>query len=202
MKLKGLILAVAAIATGVSSGAIGVVESTGQFTVNSSTIYLSPIPGSTSNADLDEYDFGTFDPGAGDTLVLQNWFFENYAWNSGGTGQFDDNWIDGGSNTATLVLGINSVSNNQPLTHGSQSGSNHFWNNSPETVNLLAGLPNGTYTLSVSVSYTYNQWDGSQTIVHTSENNGPATATFTVIPEPTAALLGSLGAFALLRRRR
>ena len=185
-----------------SFGAIGVVESTGQFTINSTTVYLSPIPGSTSNTNLDGYNLGTFNPTAGDTLTLSNWYLENYAWNSGGTGTFDNNWIDGGTNTATLILSINSITNNQALSHASASGNNHFWNNSPDSVNLLSGLSNGTYTLSVSVNYTFNQWNGSQTIVNTSANNGPASATFTVIPEPSAALLGGLGVMALLRRRR
>lgn len=187
---------------GIASAAIGVVESTGQFLVNSSTVYLSPVPGSTGNANLNGHNFGTFNPGAGDTLVLSNWYFENYAYNSGGTGTFDNNWIDGGTNTATLVLGINSNNNNQVLTHGSQSGNNHFWNNSPDTVNLLSGLSNGSYTVTVSVSYTFNQWTGSQTLVNPSNGNGLSVASFTVVPEPSSALLGLFGSLLLLRRRR
>lgn len=202
MKLINAVSAAMCMTVGISFGAIGVVESTGQFTVNASTIFLSPIPGSSSNTDLNSYNFGTFNPSSGDTLTLANWYLENYAFNSGGTGTFDNNWIDGGSNSATLVLSVAGVSNDQALTHSSQSGNNHFWNNSPDEVNLLSGLTNGTYTLSVSVSYTFNQWTGDQTIVNTSTGNGPASATFTVVPEPSSAALGLLGAGLLLRRRR
>jgi MYXO-CTERM domain-containing protein len=201
MKLKFVIAMVASMTVATSFGAIGVVESTGQFTVNSSTIFRSPIPGSTSNLGLNGYDFGTFDPSVGDSLTLTNWYLENYAYNSGGTGTFDNNWVTNG-NSATLILSIDSVSNNQPLAYLSSSGNNHFWSNSPDSVNLLTGLSNGSHTLSVSISYTFNQWDGSQTIVNTSTVNGPATATFTVVPEPASAALGLLGALLILRRRR
>lgn len=202
MKLRVIVPALGLLSAVSSFGAIGVVESTGQFTVNASTVYLSPIPGSTSNANLNGYNLGNFNPAVGDSLLLSNWYLENYAYNSGGTGTFDNNWIDGGSNSATLILSINSVSNNQTLSHASQSGNNHFWNNTPDSVDLLSGLSPGSYSLSVSVTYTFNQWDGSQTIVNTSTNNGPATATFTVVPEPTSGALGLIGAALLLRRRR
>jgi MYXO-CTERM domain-containing protein len=201
MKLRYLIVPFSAFTSVSSFGAIGVVESTGLFTVNSNDVYLSPIPGSTSNTNLNNYDFGDFNPATGDTLVLKNWFLENYAYNSGGTGTFDNNWINSG-NSATLILTINGIFNNQSLSYDSSSGNNHFWNNSPDTVNLLTGLSNGDYTLSVSIEYTFNQYDGSQTNVHTSSNNGPATASFTVVPEPASAALGLLGATLLLRRRR
>ncbi len=201
MKLRNLIAASTMIAGGTSFGAIGIAESTGQFTVNSSTVYLSPIPGPTSNPDLNGYNFGTFDPTAGDSLVLANWYLENYAYDSGGTGPFDNNWITS-ANTATLVLTIDSIANNQSLTYVSQTGNNHFWNNSPDTVNLLTGLDAGVHTLSVSISYSFNQWDGSQVIVNTVDNTSPATATFTVVPEPASALLGLLGSLLLLRRRK
>ena len=178
--------------------ATGVVESTGQFLVNSTAVYLSPVPGSTSNANLNGHDFGSFDP-VTDTFELTNWFLENYAYNAG---PGSDHWITG-SNTATLLLSIGLNQNDQALGYASGSGSNHFWNNVTNgPVNLLDGLGNGTYTLEVSVTYTHNNWDGSSASELTSTGNSVATATFTVIPEPTAALLGSLGLLALLRRRR
>ena len=194
-KIASLIAAITS--TGLSFGATGVVESTGEFQINSSTSYLSSI-GALSNTRLDGYNFGTFDISAGDSLWLSNWFFENYAYNAGAG---SDNWITS-SNTATLNLTINSVSNNQTFTYASQSGNNHFWNNSPDSINLLSGLSNGVYTMVTSVTYTYNDWNGSSTTVLTSSNNGVATSTFTVVPEPASTLLGSIGAIFLLRRRR
>jgi hypothetical protein len=181
-----------------AEAATGVVESTGQFLVNSSTVYLSPVPGSTGNTNLNGYDFGSFDPST-DTLQLTNWFFENYAFNAGAG---SDNWIDGG-NTATLLLSIGLNSDDQVLGHASQAGNNHFWNNTANgPVNLLDGLAPGTYTLNVSVSYTYNDWNGSSASVLTSNNNSVASATFTVVPEPALAMLGSLGFLLILLRRK
>ena len=193
-KIASLIAAITS--TGLSFGATGVVESTGEFQINSSTSYFSSI-GALGNTRLDGYNFGTFDISAGDSLWLSNWYFENYAYNGG----LGDNWITS-SNTATLNLTINSVSNNQTLTYSSQSGNNHFWNNSPDSINLLSGLSNGVYTMVTSVTYTYNDWNGSSTTVLTSSNNGVATSTFTVVPEPTSALLGAFSTLFLLRRRR
>ncbi|MFZ9940517.1 MAG: PEP-CTERM sorting domain-containing protein [Luteolibacter sp.] len=194
---KTAIALVAILGSGISHGATGVVESTGEFQINSSTIYLSSI-GVPGNARLDGYNLGTFDTSLGQTLVLSNWFFENYAYNAGSG---SDNWLDG-SNTATLNLSISSVSNNQTLTQATVSGNNRTWNNSPDSVNLLSGLANGVYTLVTSVTYTYNDWNGSSTSVLTSSNNGVATATFTVVPEPATSLLGALGTLLLFRRRK
>ena len=192
-KIASLIAAITS--TGLSFGATGVVESTGEFQINSSTSYLSSI-GALSNTRLDGYNFGTFDISAGNSLWLSNWFFENYAYNGG----LGDNWLDG-NNTATLNLSINSVSNNQTLTQVSVSGNNRTWNNSPDSINLLSGLSNGVYTMVTSVTYTFNEWTGTTNVL-TSSNNGVATSTFTVVPEPASTLLGSIGAIFLLRRRR
>lgn len=192
-KIASLIAAITS--TGLSFGATGVVESTGEFQINSSTSYFSSI-GALSNTRLDGYNFGTFDISAGDSLWLSNWYFENYAYNGG----LGNNWITS-SNTATLNLTINSVSNNQTLTYSSLSGNNHFWNNSPDSINLLSGLSNGVYTMVTSVTYTFNEWTGTTNVL-TSSNNGVATSTFTVVPEPTSALLGAFSTLFLLRRRR
>ena len=194
MKKIAPILA-AIISTGLSYGATGVVESTGQFQINSSTSYLSSV-GALGNTRLDGYNFGTFDISAGNSLWLSNWFFENYAYNGG----LGNNWLDG-SSTATLNLSISSVTNNQTLTQVGVSGNNRTWNNSPDSINLLSGLSNGVYTLVTSVTYTFNEWTGTTNVL-TSSNNGVATSTFTVVPEPTSALLGAISTLFLLRRRR
>lgn len=68
-------------------------------------------------------------------------------------------------------------------------------------MNLLSGLSNGVYTLVTSVTYTFNEWTGTTNVL-TSSNNGVATSTFTVVPEPASALLGAISTLFLLRRRR
>lgn len=203
MKLSILLPVATLAAAPVASAAIGIVEATGQFNVNGTTTYISTI-GVPGNDRLDGYNFGTFNPTVGDSLSLTNWYFENYAYNGGGIpsgGTTNNNWLND-ANTATLNLVIAGTANNQPLTQSGVDVNNRFWNNSPDTVNILAGLPNGTYTLTASVTYTFNEWDGANTNVLTSANNGPSTASFTVIPEPANASLALLGATLLLRRRR
>ena len=185
-----------------ATAAIGIVEATGEFSVNGTSTYVSSI-GVPSNARLDGYDFGTFNPTVGDTLTLTNWYFENYAWNGGDTppgGNTNNNWLDD-ANSATLTLVVAGNDRTQILSQTGASGNNRFWNNSPDTVDILAGLPNGTYTITASVSYTFNEWTGVKNIL-TSSGNGASTASFTVIPEPGSAALGLLGSVLLLRRRR
>lgn len=67
--------------------------------------------------------------------------------------------------------------------------------------NILSGLANGNYTLEVYSEIATNSVNASSTIAN---NNSGAnyTAAFTVIPEPSAALLGAIGSLVLLRRRR
>lgn len=188
-----------------ANGAIGVVESTGQFVINATTSYYSPVAGGAGagNSPIPA-DLGTFSPTTGDSLGIDNWFFENFAYNSGGGDtQFENNWLDG-SNTATLLILVDGNSlGTFSLSQTGVSGNNRNWALNPgSTIDLLAGLSNGSHTVEVSVDYTYNWWDGSNTQVGTSTNNGYSSSTFTVVPEPTVALLGGLGLLGLLRRRR
>ena len=69
------------------------------------------------------------------------------------------------------------------------------------TSNVLNGLGAGSYTLSVWSRITTNGTDAPTEIFN---NRGGANynATFTVVPEPSVALLGGLGILGILRRRR
>jgi hypothetical protein len=73
------------------------------------------------------------------------------------------------------------------------------WSNSASwnPVNLLTGLTPGNYEIDIYLEAATS--DGTAF-----SNNGGANykATLTVVPEPSAALLGAIGALALLRRRR
>ena len=102
-------LCVLASLTAVANADVGVVEATGQFQLpgGSSATYVSAI-GFPSNPRLNGYDFGSVNALTGQTLLLQNWYFENYAYNGGGTppgGTTNNNWLDG-ANVASLVVTV------------------------------------------------------------------------------------------------
>lgn len=69
------------------------------------------------------------------------------------------------------------------------------------TSNILSGLSAGDYTLSVWSRITTNGTDAA-TEIFNNQGGSNYNATFTVVPEPSAALLGGLGMLFLLRRRR
>lgn len=102
--------------------------------------------------------------------------------------------LDGGTTSNALSYGFQA-----DLGGGDQRwGSDHVGG---LTSNILSGLTPGNYTLSVWSTISTNGTDAPTTIFN---NRGGLNynASFTVIPEPSAALLGGIGALALLRRRR
>ncbi len=203
--------AVLSLTTFVASAAladVGVVEATGAFQLAgaSSTSYVSAI-GAGQNPRLNGYDFGSVNTLTGQSLLLQNWYFENYAYNGGSTptgAATNNNWLDG-SNVAALLMsiysGANLVSNQKlQLVQTGSSGNNRFWQltGAAQGTNLAAGLANGTYTVQFSNVFDANQWTGSVSQFNT--YTSAAVASFTVIPAPGAvALVGLAG---LIARRR
>lgn len=188
---------------------IGVVEATGAFQLPGagSNSYVSAI-GAGQNPRLNGFDFGSVNTLTGQSLLLQNWYFENYAYNGGSTptgAATNNNWLDG-SNVAALLLSISSngsvVSNRKlQLVQTGSSGSNRFWqlNGAAQGLNLAAGLANGTYTVQFSNVYDVNQWTGSVSQFNAYTN--AAVASFTVIPAPGAAALVGLAGLISSRRR-
>ncbi len=73
------------------------------------------------------------------------------------------------------------------------------WAVTSGTTNLLSGLMPGSYTLEI---YTESYTNGNNTAGNIFGFNSNPTATFTVVPEPSSAVLGLLGGALLLRRRR
>lgn len=188
---------------------VGVVEATGAFQLGgaSSTSYVSAI-GAGQNPRLNGYDFGTVNSLTGQTLLLQNWYFENYAYNGGSTptgAVTNNNWLDG-SNVAALLMsiysGANLVSNQKlQLVQTGSSGNNRFWQltGAAQGTNLAAGLANGTYTVQFSNVFDANQWTGSVSQFNT--YTATSTASFTVIPAPGAVALVGLAGLIATRRR-
>jgi len=139
---------------------------------------------------------GTFDITNGDTLTLDGGemlTFKNGGSNVSGADMFYS--INGGSfQDATLAFNEDNV--------GSSTGDQRWYSDTAANANVLSGLSNGTYTLSVYFRDS-NSDDGNDYISNGGNNFN---ATFTVVPEPSSLmmLLGSsvFGSFYLLRRKR
>ena len=203
-------LVVLASLTAAANADVGVVEATGQFQLagGSSATYVSAI-GASSNPRLNGYDFGSVNTLTGQSLLLQNWYFENYAYNGGSTppgGSTNNNWLDN-ANIASLVVTVlqgstQLSSNTYGLYQASVSGNNRFWQLSvpSRNTNLAAGLSNGSYSVTFTTTYNFNQYNGG-----TSQVNGTTTTStggFTVVPAPGAlALLGVAGVLGSRKRR-
>ena len=206
--MKFAVLSLTTVLASAALADVGVVEATGAFQLAGATSnsYASAI-GAGQNPRLNGFDFGSVNTLTGQTLKLQNWYFENYAYNGGSTpagAATNNNWLDG-SNVAALLVSISSNGNvisNQKLqlVQTGSSGNNRFWQltGAAQGTNLAAGLANGTYTVQFSNVYDANQWTGSVSQFNT--YTATSTASFTVIPAPGAvALVGLAG---IIARRR
>ena len=190
------------ITAGASAG-YGVVEATGAFQLPDSftTTYVSEV-GVPSNARIQGYDFGLVL--TGQTLTLQNFYFENYAYN--GAPSSGNNWLNENSIATLNVLiyqGTTQISNTDyALKQTAINGNNRNWDMATgANTNLAAGLANGAYTATFNVVYTYFQWNGVAGQSTETSSTGASTGTFSVlVPAPGAfALLGIAG---LVSRRR
>jgi hypothetical protein len=214
---KTLFAAVASIAI-FSSDAFagaGVVETTGAFSVNGGGNVFISGTGAVGNPRWNGYDFGSFDLTVPNTLTLQNFYFENFAFNGGSVppgGSFNDNWLNE-SSTATLTIYRNAVAiYSTALRNSNTAGNNKNWDISASgvSINLLDGVTGtGPQNFGFIVDWTYNQWTGSEVLVGgiATSPGGDAISNVTAVPEPsTYALLGigvaGLGAHLVRRRRR
>ena len=204
------VVAASASLTSASLADIGVVEATGAFQLAgaSSTSYVSAI-GAGWNPRIEGYDFGSVNALTGQSLLLQNWYFENYAYNGGSTpagAATNNNWLDG-ANVAALVVTIKSgstvvSSNTYSLYQTGDSGNNRFWQLAvaSQNTNLAAGLANGSYSVEFTTTFNANQWTGS--VSQFNATTATSTGSFTVVPAPGAmALLGVAGLLGARRRR-
>jgi hypothetical protein len=165
----------------------------------------------------------SFNPGAGDSLILDRVFLKTNHWIGGSTpdgGGSNDNWIP-----TTHLLGLNySITPSGGgdswqfiQTPNAVSGNVQEWNAATLNRNLLSGLSEGSYTFKYYFSVQYNSYTGATVLgttydaagVQAGAGNPPnlanaSSTTFSVIPEPSSSLLMGLGlaGLAVLRRVR
>jgi hypothetical protein len=157
--------------------------------------------GGGSNPRIQGYDFGSVNTLTGQTLLLQNFYFENYAYNGGG----GNNWLDG-SSTATLNVLIQQgstqiSSTNYALKQTATNGNNRNWDMATGTnTNLAAGLASAAYTVAFNVTYTYNIYTGSTSVG--TDSTGASTGTFTILPVPAPGVFALIGLAGFISARR
>ena len=198
------------ITAGANAG-YGVVEETGAFQLpgGSTTKYLSASGAgyaSTSNPGIQGYNFGSVNTLTGQTLLLQNFYFENYAYNDGPS---RNNWLDGNS-TATLNVLIEQgstqiSSTNYALQQTSTSGNNRKWDMATGTnTNLAAGLASAAsnpFKISFNVTYTYYKFYNGSTSVETA-STWVKLANVYILPVPGPGAFALLGLAGLIGSRR
>ena len=188
---------------------IGIVETTANINNGATNVYASTM-GAASNPRWAGLNLGTYDLNAGATLALNNFYLENYAYNGGNVpagGQYNNNWLATESTATFKLYRDSTLLNTTAMRNSAVNGNNRNWDlaASGVSINLLDGLSgNGTYNLSWTIDWTYNQWSGSAVVVGSTQSTSGGNATFSTIPEPSSSLLMGLGlaGLAVLRRFR
>lgn len=148
------------------------------------------------------FSLGTFDPGAGDTLMLKGFAMLTFR-DAGGTPPTTITSVFG--NHRVTLLGDTPVgfppgvalSLNEAAVGGNTN--NDRWSDETQSIDLLDGLAPGTYVLG-TFGFASSSDAGDQFANNGGNNYG---ATFTVIPEPASvALLGLGGLLMVFGRRR
>lgn len=143
--------------------------------------------------------FGTIDLNASQSLGLNG--FEMNTYNDGGDSVNSASLFYRVTRDGDTPGSFSSVGLSSP---NSTSGNNKFWQLTNANINLTTGLASGNYTVNFYVqnNASFTGGGGGTFVMNDwSSSSGPS-ATFTVIPEPAAAILGALGTFLLLRRRK
>lgn len=202
--MKYIVVIGSSLIASVAHAAHGVNESTGIFQVGVApgTTSVSAI-GAPSNPRVDGYDFGSIDAGAGQSLVIANWQFENFASNSG----FQTNDFLDLQSIAALVVTIKSGSSTvatgtYSLVQQAVNGDSRSWSlvSSAQGTNLTGGLANGSYTVEFRNTYTYTRFAGLTGSLQ-SASTAVSTASFSIVPAPGAAALLAMAGVVSARRR-
>ncbi|MDZ4402136.1 hypothetical protein [Prosthecobacter sp.] len=172
--------------------------------INTGSQTYYDIGASTGNPDFQGSDLGTFNPGTGSTLSLggQGKSFKNNSSDVTGMQLQYRIWQGTESGAFTpfsYAFQLNIGGGGDQQWGSDVAGSNGTAFYTPG--NLLSGLANGNYTLEVFSQINTN---GVNTGNPEFNNAGAANfeATFSVVPEPSRAMLGLIGLTGLLFRRR
>jgi hypothetical protein len=212
IKTFGVVVCSAIVSSDLHAGA-GVVESTSLLTIKEGAgSYFSTLGGGSNprwaGANLGLFDLAT----SSDTLTLNNFYFTNYAFNGGSQpagATTNDNWLDGSSTAVFKIYRDSSLLSVVNMRQSSVSGNDRFWDLgvTPSSINLLAGLEGSgspiTRSLNWTIDWTFNQFDGSTSVVTTQSTSG-GNMTFQTVPEPSSGLLllAGIGSLLVLRRFR
>ena len=151
------------------------------------------LPVDLNTAGFDGLNLGTFDINTDSLLVIGGGVLTFKNGGSDVTSATVAYRIDGGA-FQFLNLGFNE--NDVSGSVGDQR-----WASTDASVNVLAGLTNGTHTLSAYTFASVN--DGTGTVFDSQLGNN-YNATFTVVPEPStwAMMLAGLGVLVVVQHRR
>jgi hypothetical protein len=210
IKMFGVVVCSAIISSDLHAGA-GVVESTSLLTIKGGAgSYYSTVGGG-SNQRWAETNLGLLDLAtSSDTLTLNNFFFTNYAFNGGSQpagASTNNNWLDGSSSAVFKIYRDSSLLSQVNMRLSSVSGNDRFWDlgATPTAINLLADLQGSgspiTRSLNWTIDWTFNQFNGSTSVVTTQSTSG-GNMIFQTIPEPSTGMLMGLGVAGLFIVRR
>ncbi|MEP4079588.1 PEP-CTERM sorting domain-containing protein [Haloferula sp.] len=205
MKTHSILALVSMLTIGSASAATGIFGSYAEIFTTSPTVYVAQSYGG-SNPAFDGANFGTFT--SSDTLTVSNasvLTFKNSGAGENVTGS-EIQWRvfkNGDSPGSFATIGINFESNSPNTDLGGQSftgGDDQEWRDlaaaAPDLI-AAATAGNGDYTVEIF-------FRSDTSIGERFSNNGGSNykAEFTLVPEPSIALLGGLGLLGILRRRR
>ena len=210
IKMFGVLVCSAIISSDLHAD-IGVSESTSLLSLRGGAgSYFSTV-GAASNPRWAGANLGLLDLAqSSDTLTLNNFFFENYAYSGGGTptnASTNNNYLSSSSTAVFKIFRDSSLLSTVNMRQVSVNGNNRNWDlgATPTSINLLAGLEGSgsqiTRSLNWTIDWTFNQWTGSESVVSATSTSG-GNMSFQTVPEPSTGMLMGLGIAGLLVLRR
>jgi len=200
MKLTQLLIAFAALFPAVSYGSAGMFDQFIFTSANGGALAFYDIGAVTGNPDFQGTILGTFDRFT-DTLQVGG---QGKSFKNSGSDVTSHSLLwriteQGGAFTSVAMPFQFDIGGGDQQWGGDSQGANA--DPIELSSSVFSGLTNGTYTLEVYSQITTNGVNAAATIFN---NNGGAnfTATFTLVPEPSRAMLACLGLVGLITRRR